>query len=224
MPLRTLQIAILGGSDEAVLVGLRNFPAHKLVLIVSTGTKDQADQLARKLMDTLKLAVDIIQVKDESVQAMLDAVGTIVSRETDGFQDFLINVGSAGKHLTCAGVTAAFVHGIRAFDVMGERLEVLPVMKFSYTQAVTEPKLAILRAIERSGGDVESLEKLSAIAKYGKPLLSYHIRGSPDSKGLEELGLVEVERGKRGRLRVKLTALGRTLLSTAPIKPSVSLP
>jgi DNA-binding transcriptional ArsR family regulator len=224
MPLRTLQIAILGGSDEAVLVGLRNFPAHKLILIVSTGTKDQADQLARKLIDTLKLTVEIIQVKDESVQAMLDAVGAIVSRETDGFQDFLINVGSADKHLTCAGVTAAFVHGIRAFDVMGERLEVLPVMKFSYTQAVTEPKLAILRAIERSGGDVESLEKLSAIAKYGKPLLSYHIRGSPDSKGLEELGLVEVERGKRGRLRVKLTALGRTLLSTAPIKPSVSIP
>jgi DNA-binding transcriptional ArsR family regulator len=216
-----MQIAILGGSDEAVFVGLRNFPAHKLILIVSTGTKDQADQLAGKLMDTLKLAVDIVQVKDESVQAMLDAVGMIVSRETDGFQDFLINLGSADKHLTCAGVTAAFVHGIRAFDVVGERLEILPVMKFSYTQAVTEPKLAILRAIERSGGDVESLEKLSAIAKYGKPLLSYHIRGSPDSKGLEELGLVEVERGKRGRLRVKLTALGRTLLSTAPVKPSV---
>jgi DNA-binding transcriptional ArsR family regulator len=221
MPLRTLQIAILGGSDEAVFVGLRNFPAHKLILIVSAGNKDQADQLAGKLMDTLKLAVDIVQVKDESVQAMLDAVGAIVGRETDAFQDFLINVGSAGKHLTCAGVTAAFVHGIRAFDVMGERLEILPVMKFSYTQAVTEPKLAILRAIERSGGDVESLEKLSAIAKYGKPLLSYHIRGSPDSKGLEELGLVEVERGKRGRLRVKLTGLGRTLLSTAPVKPSV---
>ena len=220
MPLRTLQIAILGGSDEAVLIGLRNFPAHKLILIGSAETKDQADQLAGKLTDTLKLAVDIVQIKDESVQTMLDAVGLIVSNETEAFQDFLINVGAAGKHLTCAGVTAAFVHGIKAFDVMGEQLEVLPVMKFSYTQAVTEPKLAILRAIERSGGDVESLEKLSEIAKYGKPLLSYHIRGSPDSKGLEELGLVEVERGKRGRLRVKLTALGRTLLSTAPVKPS----
>ena len=221
MPLRTLQIAILGGNDEAVFVGLRNFPAHKLILIASTGTKEQADQLASKLTDTLKLAVGIVQIKDESVQTMLDAVGLIVNQEASSFQDFLINVGPADKHLTCAGVTAAFVHGIKAFDIIGEQLEILPVMKFSYTQAVTEPKLAILRSIERSGGDVESLEKLSQIANYGKPLLSYHIRGSPDSKGLEELGLVEVERGKRGRLRVKLTALGRTLLSTAPPKPSV---
>jgi len=221
MPLRTLQIAILGGNDEAVFVGLRNFPAHKLILIASAGTKEQADQLASKLTDTLKLAVGIVHIKDESVQTMLDAVGRIVTQETSGFQDFLINVGPADKHLTCAGVTAAFVHGIKAFDIIGEQLEILPVMKFSYTQAVTEPKLAILRSIERSGGDVESLEKLSQIANYGKPLLSYHIRGSPDSKGLEELGLVEVERGKRGRLRVKLTALGRTLLSTAPPKPSV---
>ena len=220
MPLRTLQIAILGGSDDAVFVGLRNFAAHKLVLVATSAAKNQADQLASRLSDTLKLAVDKVEVKDESVQAMLDTIGSIVSKESSSFQDFVVNVGPADKHLTCAGITAAFVHGIKAFDIIGERLEILPIMKFSYTQAVTEPKLAILRAIERSGGDVESLEKLSAIAEYGKPLLSYHIRGSPDSKGLEELGLVEVERGKRGRLRVKLTALGRTLLSTAPVKPS----
>jgi DNA-binding transcriptional ArsR family regulator len=149
---------------------------------------------------------------------MLDAVGQIVRRESQDFEDFIINVGSADKHLACAGVTAAFVHGIRAFDVMGDQPVVLPVMKFSYTQVVTEPKLEILRAIEQSGGDVESLEKLSAMSNYGKPLLSYHIRGSKDGQGLEELGLVEVERGKRGRLKVRLTPLGRTLLSTAFVK------
>lgn len=167
-----------------------------------------------KLTDTLRLAVEIVPIQDSTVQTMLDAVGELVKKETEGFQDFLINVGSASKHLTCAGVTAGFIHGIRTFDVIGDHAEVLPVMKYGYTQTVTEPKLEILRAIERSGGDVESLEKLSTIANYGKPLLSYHIRRSRDSKGLEGLGLVEIERGKRGRLRVKLTPLGRTLLST----------
>jgi len=214
MPLKTLQIAILGGNEEAVFVGLRSFPAHKLVLIATTDSKDQAKQLAGKLTDTLRLAVDILPIQDSTVQTMLDTVGQLVKKETEGFQDFLINVGSASKHLTCAGVTAGFIHGIRTFDVIGDRVEILPVMKYGYTQTVTEPKREILRAIERSGGDVESLEKLSAIANYGKPLLSYHIRGSRDSKGLEGLGLVEIERGKRGRLRVKLTPLGRTLLST----------
>jgi len=217
MPLKTLQMAILGGNEEAVFVGLRNFPAHKLALITTTDTKDQAEQLAGKLTDTLRLVVNIVPIQDYSIQTMLDTIGQLVKRETE-FQEFLINVGSASKHLTCAGVTAAFVHGIKAFDVVGDHPEVLPVMRYGYIETVTEAKLEILRAIERSGGDVESLEKLSEITNYGKPLLSYHIRGSRDSKGLESLGLVEVERGKRGRLHVRLTSLGRTLLSTTQTK------
>jgi hypothetical protein len=215
MPLRTLQLAVLGGSEDAVLVGLRNFPAHRLTLICSTDFLNQADQLSGKLKEALKLDVDVVQVKDNTMLAMLDVVGQIVRKESGNFQDFLINVGSASKHLTSAGVAAAFVHGIRAFDVIGDQPAVLPVMKFSYTQVVTEPKMRILRAIEATGGDVESLEKLSEISNFGKPLLSYHIRGSEDGDGLESLGLVEVERGKRGRLRVKLTPLGRTLLASS---------
>jgi hypothetical protein len=218
MPLKTLQIAILGGSDDAVLVGLRNFPAHKLVLIAPNDYKTQADELSAKLTGTLRLTVEVVEVRDPNVSAMLETVGQLVRKESETFQDFLINVGSADKHFTCAGVTAAFVHGIKAFDVMGDQPAILPVMKFSYTEAVTEPKMEILRAIEKVGGDVESLEKLSGFSGYGKPLLSYHIRGSEEGQGLEDLGLVEVERGKRGRLRVKLTALGRTLLSTAATK------
>jgi hypothetical protein len=216
MPPRTLQIAVLGGNEDAVYVGLRNFPAHRLTLIGTLENMDQSRALSTKLADTLKLAVTTIQIKDTAVQTMLDTIGQILKKDANEFQEFLINVGSAGKSLACAGVTAAFVYGIKAFDVTGDQPELFPVMKFSYTQAVTTPKLEILRAIERSGGEVASLEALSGIMNYGKPLLSYHIRGSQDSKGLESLGLVEIERGKRGRLHVKLTPLGRTLLSTAP--------
>lgn len=219
-PLRTLQIAVVGGSEDAVLVGLRNFPAHKLAILSASDYVSQANQLSGRLRDNLKLVVDVIQLKDASISTMLETVGQLIRRESGNYQDFLINVGSATKHLTCAGVTAAFVYGIRAFDVMGDQPAALPVMRFGYAQAVTRPKLEILRAIERAGGDVESLEKLSGLSNFGKPLLSYHIRGSGDGGGLEDLGLVEVERGKRGRLRVKLTALGRTLLSSSPANQS----
>jgi hypothetical protein len=219
MPMKTIQIAVLGGSEDAVLVGLRSFPAHKLTLLSNGDSLNQANLLSKNLTETLKLTVEVKQLRDSTIAAMLEAVGQIVHTESESFQDFFINVGSAGKHQTCAGVTAAFVHGIKAFDVVSDQPVQLPVMKFSYMQAVTEPKMEILRAIERSGGDVESLEKLSALSNYGKPLLSYHIRGSQDGRGLENLGLVDVERGKRGRLRVKLTILGRTLLSTSYAKP-----
>ncbi len=216
--MKTLQIAVLGGSEDAVLIGLRNFPAHKLILLASGDHLGQANALSENLTNTLKLLVQVAPIKDATVATMLEAVGQIIRSESGTFEDFLINVGPANKQLTCAGVAAAFVHGIRAFDVVGEQPAILPVMKYSYTQAVTEPKMQILRAIEGAGGVVESLEKLSGFSNYGKPLLSYHIRGSEDGEGLEKLGLVEVERGKRGRLRVKLTPLGRTLLSTVRVK------
>ena len=216
MPLKTLQIAILGGNDEAIFVGLRNFPTHKLALITPPEATNQSAAISAKLADTLRLAVSAIEIKDGSTQTILDAIGELIRNETANFEDFLINVGSAARRLACAGVTAAFVYGLKAFDVNGEQPEMFPVMKFSYIEALTAPKLDILRAIERVGGRVESLEMLSSIMSYGKPLLSYHIRGSQESRGLESLGLVDIERGKRGRLQVKLTALGRTLLSTAP--------
>lgn len=222
MLLRTLQVALLGGNEDAVLVGLRNFPAHKVILIAQHETMSQAESLVSKLTSTLKLPVEVIQLRDSSISTMLEEVSRIMRKESGAFEDFVINVGSADKHLTCAGVTAAFVHGIRAFDVMGDQPVTLPIMNFSYAQVVTEPKMEILRAIERSGGDVESLEKLSAISNFGKPLLSYHIRGSGEGRGLEALGLVEVERGRRGRLRVKVTALGRILLSTEVKEPASS--
>jgi hypothetical protein len=218
MPPRTLQVALLGESEDAVLVGLRNFPAHKLTLLVGIDSVDKALELSDKLTETLKLNVDIKQLRDASIQTVLEAIRQIIHAESENFQDFLINVGSAGKHQACAGVTAAFVHGIKAFDVVNEQPILIPVMRFSYSQAVTHPKMEILRAIERSGGDVESLEKLSALSNYGKPLLSYHIRGSDEGRGLEDLGLVDVERGKRGRLRLRLTSLGRTLLSASSSK------
>jgi len=216
MPLKTLQIAILGGNDEAIFVGLRNFPTHKLALITPPEAAAQSASVSAKLADTLKIAVSIVEVKDGSTQSILDMIGQLVRKEREDFGDFLINVGSAGRTLACAGVTAAFVYGIKAFDVSGEQAEMFPVMRFSYIEAVTAPKIEILRAIDRSGGRIESLEMLSSIMNYGKPLLSYHIRGSRESRGLESLGLVEIERGKRGRLQVKLTPLARTLLSTAP--------
>lgn len=215
MPLKTVQIAILGGNSEAVLIGLRSFPAHKLVLLSTIEASAQSQALSTQLTETLKLLVTSTQLDDSSVQTMLDAIGQVITSEKEAFQNFLINVGSAEKRLACNGVTAAFVYGIKAFDVVGDQPEPFPVMAISYTEAVTSPKMEILRAIQRSGGSVESLEVLRSIMNYGKPLLSYHIRGSQDSRGLESLGLVETERGRRGRLSVKLTPLARTLLATA---------
>ena len=58
----------------------------------------------------------------------------------------------------------------------------LPPMKLSYTEMVSEVKLNILRALDKAGGSVDSLDELSKLTDYGKPLLSYHIHGSEDAE------------------------------------------
>ena len=58
------------------------------------------------------------------------------------------------------------------------------------------------------------MDHLEQISGYGKPLLSYHVQGARDSKGLADLGLVEVEKRDRGKISAKLTTLGKLLVSS----------
>jgi hypothetical protein len=89
----------------------------------------------------------------------------------------------------------------------------MPVSKLSYSE-ISDAKIKILKAIDNVGGIIDSLEKLEQVSGYGKPLLSYHIQGSKDSKGLADLGLLEVEKGDRGKISAKLTTLGKLLVSS----------
>jgi len=96
----------------------------------------------------------------------------------------------------------------------------VPILKLSYTEIISESKIKILKAIDGAAdGFVESLEQLEAISGFGKPLLSYHIQGARDSKGLADLGLLEVEKGERGKISAGLTTLGKLLVAGTPPRP-----
>ena len=59
---------------------------------------------------------------------------------------------------------------------------------------------------------MDSLNGLAQLSKVDKSLLSYHIRGGRDSKGLEELGLVSVDRQTQGKLKIGITELGKLMM------------
>lgn len=140
-------------------------------------------------------------------------VSEILSREGREHQQVLMNVSSGDKFIGCAALSAAFVNGIKTFgmDQAGMPL-LMPVLKLSYNEIISEAKLKILKCISDQGGEVASFELLEQASGYGKPLLSYHVMGTKDAKGLVELGLLEVEKGERGRLSSKLTMLGKLLV------------
>jgi hypothetical protein len=216
----TIQIATFGSEgQEAIAAGIRNFPVHKLALICYESDKEKANDFSRKIKSVLGLAVSIHLVsKRNAIRDTLERVSEILSIDGKEFQQVLMNVSCGDKLIGCAALSAAFINGIKAFgmDETGSPL-LMPILKLSYNEIISESKIKILKAIdEAAGGFVESLEKLESISGYGKPLLSYHIQGARESKGLADLGLLEIEKGERGKISARLTTLGKLLVIGTP--------
>ncbi len=210
--LKTMQIATVGKDTDTVLTGLRNVPAHRLDLLCLT--KDQAHvvKFATNLEQTLKIDVEVRTISGNIVDSVLEEVAKIAKQYKRHYDDIILNVAGGDKTLTCAGVSAAFFNGLKAFHLMGETPVLLPIMKVNYSTVLSDAKKNILQAIRELGGKTNNLGELSEQSGYGKPLLSYHVWGDDESKGLVDFGLVEAERKRRGRLQIKLTTLGRAML------------
>jgi hypothetical protein len=222
----TIQIATFGSEgQEAIAAGIRNFPVHKLALICYESDKEKANDFSKKIRSVLGLAVSIHLVsKHNAIRDTLERVSEILSIDGKEFHQVLMNVSCGDKLIGCAALSAAFINGIKAFgmDERGSPL-LMPILKLSYNEIISESKIKILKAIdEAAGGSVESLEQLESISGYGKPLLSYHIQGARESKGLADLGLLEIEKGERGKISAKLTTLGKLLVIGTPPAPQTS--
>ena len=211
---KTLQIATVGTDFETVMIGIRNAPTHKLALICLQENENEVKMLATDIERQMKLLISVHSIKEKVIESVIQTVAEIIKNNQSQFNDFVINVAGGEKVLTCAAISAAFVNGIKAFHLRDEMAVMLPVLKFSYSRLLSNTKISILQLLDNLGSQVDSLEVLANNSKYSKSLLSYHIRGSVDSKGLDELGLVETRKMKRGRIQVTLTTQGRIVLNS----------
>ncbi len=210
MPPKILQIATLGDEEDPIYVGIREYPVSKLVLLHEPEDRFRAADMGRKLED-LRIPVERVEMANPA-RDMYEIVANIVQRQREKYDDILINVSSGRKLVTCSAISAAFVNGLKAFHVEEDTPMMLPVLKFSYSEVISPSKIRVLRGLADLGGEVESLNEFSQATGLEKSLLSYHLRGGRDSKGLEELGLVEIDRATQGRLLIRLTEMGRLLL------------
>lgn len=211
---KTLQIATIGEDSDGVLAGVRNAPANKLALICYERDKEVAKRLAVNITETLKAEVEVFdQIRPEHCyKDIMQVFSDVVEKNKENFDDFLLNVSAGDKMICIAAAVTSFILGFKAFFCKGDECVMLPPMKLSYTEMVSEVKLNILRALDKAGGEVDSLDQLSKLTNYGKPLLSYHIHGSEDARGLIDLGLAQATRHARGKTKVSLTTLGKMLL------------
>ncbi len=158
----------------------------------------------------------VVVTKENVIRDTMERINEILNLHGNEFRQVLMNVSCGDKLIGCAALSSAFINGIKAFgmDETHSTPLLMPVLKLSYNEIISEAKIKILKAIDDAGGATESLEQLEQVSGYGKPLLSYHIQGAKDSKGLSDLGLVDVEKGERGKIFAKLTVLGKLLVSS----------
>ena len=216
--MNTLQIATFGtDGQDAIAFGIKNFPIHKLILICFHEDKNKAEEFSRRIKSILCLPITITLVTKENViRDTMDRINEILQLHGNEFEDILMNVSCGDKLLGCAALSTAFIHGVKAFgmDYTHTMPLMMPVLKLSYNEIISDAKKKILMAIDSAGGSVESLDQLEKISGFGKPLLSYHVQGSKDAKGLVELGLVDIEKGERNKISTKITTLGKLLISS----------
>lgn len=212
---QTLQIATFGEDREGIVAGIRNFPIHKLILLHYAEEKNDVEEFSRNIRSTLGIPVSLRLIsKPDVIRSAMEQVAEVIKTESGKFEQLLINVSAGDKMMGCAALSCAFVNGIKAFgtDMDGKPM-LLPILKMSYNEIISDAKIKILRALDKAGGTIESLEELTKLTNFGKPLLSYHVHGTNDSKGLVHLGLVEVQRLERGRSKITLNTLGKMLIS-----------
>ena len=215
---KTLQIAIYSDSQsyKGIRDGIRLLPLDKLVIIheeVNDRSKSLLDipfkEFINQIRNALMIQVEVVNVKSGDLNEVLEAVKLVYRDNCHEYDDFLMNVTEGGKLMSCTAISSAFIFGIRAFWVDPKGVHMLPILKLGYQRILSETKLNILKSLTRNGGKAESLEQLSELCSIDKALISRHLNGTDDSEGLIDLGLVNVERGARGRTVIEISALGR---------------
>jgi len=201
-------IAPFEDNAGAVLSGVKEFPTEKVIFLTPIRSLDKARE-AQKDFARFNIPVELVELDDETdFEEVFGKIAHIKAREKE--KDLLMNLNSTPGLLSCILLSAAFVNGIKAFEVMNEKLMMFPVLKFSYYNILSDKKLLILQSLGEHDC-CDSLEDISRRLKIGPSLVNYHIYGNEKNPGLKELGVVEVERVK-GKVMLKVTTLGKLLL------------
>jgi DNA-binding transcriptional ArsR family regulator len=211
MIVSTLQIATVGKDPEGIVVGIREFSVTKLVLLYTPAEIEDSHDLAQRIAP-LRLDIERHIIKDDPLISTLREVTRVLRDDGPKFDDVLVNISSGSRLMVISTLCAAYINGARTVYVSNRTIIELPILKFGYSEQLSDSKIGILAAIEAAGGEVSSLSALSRSSNVEKSLLSYHLRGGRDTKGLEELGLVSIKRLSQGRLGIELTPIGKLIL------------
>ncbi len=202
-------IAPLATNTNAIYIGIREFPTNRLFLLCSKKHSVARAEKVKKELEKFNISTAIHEIKGQLWEEIFRLVGDIASQYQDN--ESIVNVGAGDRTTRCAATSAAFVNGLKAFDVMGKRVMLLPVLKFSYYTLLTDKKMTLLQLLYEENTHTLSFDNLLKKANMSPPLLSYHINGTRESEGLKQLGLIDILPLQQKHIALRLTTLGKLL-------------
>lgn len=204
--MNNVMIVPFEGEHDAIFIGIKEFPSEKIILISPASRYAEANKFKGDAAK-LHILVQIIELQTDTIEEFFKAFNGMIATERGRI---VINLGSSEHLLKLFGQSAAFIHGIKAFDVVDDKICPLPILKMSYYEILAGKKMKILQELSKSA-KISSLGELGKRTKMGPSLINYHIYGSKKTPGLKKLGTLEVFREK-GKIAAKLTPLGRLFM------------
>lgn len=199
-------IAPVGDNLKALFIGMKEFPTEKVILITPSEKLVEAKELQKRL-DEFTVKSEVKEIKGNVLEEIFKIFGEICSLYDN--DKMVVNVATGDRLTTCAALSASYANGLKAFGVIGDRTMLLPIMKLSYYNELSDNKMKILKTL--CTDEYTTLKELSEKLGMSASLVSYHINGNYKYKGMKELRLVEVK-DEDNTLKIKLSELGNLLL------------
>lgn len=199
-------IAPVGDNLDALFIGMKEFPTERVYLITPRENLRKAKKLEKKL-SIFSIPVNIIEIEGNLMENMFSSFGQICAQHNH--DDIIVNVSTGDRLSSCSALSAAFANGLKAFGVVNKKPMLLPIMKLSYYNELTDSKFKILTNLDSK--EHTTLTELSKKTGMSVSLLSYHLNGTLKYKGMLSLRLVEVKEHNKNLL-VRLSQMGSLLL------------
>ena len=201
-------IAPLSKDIDSLFFGIREYAPEMMIILADDSTKSFAG-IAKQSIGGLGVPVTVLHIPScKGVREVCKAIYRIEGKY--GRDKLIINSVSGSPLANSIILSAAFMNGISAFTIRDGEIINLPVMKSPYYRVISKRKLEILQLLNKEQC-CNSLEELSRKIGMSLPLVSYHINGNKLSKGLKDLGLVDIDE-KKGKVKVILSRFGKQLI------------
>jgi len=204
--MKKIFLSFADNKQSSVFIGIKEFPSEQVILLTLEQNRLKSEKIKQDL-ERFKIPTELKTINLKTIWR--DLLEIISKLRKD---DIIINTSTdEDPRIESILTSLAYLNGKKAYTMFDEKIQLLPILKYSYYDLLNNKKMEILKILFSEKDGCKSLETLSKKTKMSLPLISYHINGTKTSAGLKELSLIEsIE--KRGKIEIKITKIGELLI------------